>query len=92
MVKAGLRKQIKCRVSRGEVFGPWLNFEIPKDADLIVVSVNTGGGWRPVKMLLPGQLYVETLNEILDQHPDARWVAVHPVRSAECLEVWGRGW
>lgn len=69
-------------------FGPMLDFKVPNDCNLIVISINSGGGWKPVHMCLPHQFYVEDLRRMLKENPECRWVGVHAINSETLVEVW----
>lgn len=40
-------------------FGDRFEFDVPEGAYAVVVCENRGGGWRPLKFLLPHQVYVK---------------------------------
>lgn len=63
-------------------FGPWYDFDLPPWADIIVVCVNKGSGFIPVRTLLPHQLHPEYVKRLMDDDRDIRWVTVLPAASS----------
>lgn len=60
-------------------FGLALEPKIPKGSDMIVVcGWNSPGGWVPLRILLPHQLYVEDIKKILKKWEEV-WII--PYRS-----------
>lgn len=75
--------------TRPSTFGQAVDLDLPEGTDAIIVSVNSGQGYKPKRFLLPGQLYVDTIVRLLEEDPGTRSITVHPVRSSESVDVWG---
>lgn len=75
-------------VKKQEPFGDNLVINIPCDCDMIIVSKNKGYGLVPVMFLLPHQLYVHTLNEIIKKDPQITSITITPIKSCNHFDVW----
>lgn len=53
--------------SDGLVNGGRLDFEVPKDCDLIILMGNKGGGYVPYRCLLPHQVYLDDIKEAFEK-------------------------
>lgn len=51
------------RKSSDLAMGGRLDFEVPKDCDLIVLMGNKGGGYVPYRCLLPHQVYLDDIEK-----------------------------
>lgn len=67
-------------------FGTVLKYDMPKGAGAVMVCANYGAGLRPIKLLLPHQVYTKDL-EKLAQEPGIREVVLIPVRSEEYITI-----
>lgn len=67
-------------------FGKMLRYPIPSDCDCVIVCIDTIQH-QPILMLLPHQVYVERMRELLAKHPDARGISILPVRSKDRISV-----
>lgn len=70
---------------RPTAFGQEL--QIKTSADLLLVSVDRGHGLEPRLLLLPHQLYEDTVGRLLEQTPGCQRIVVTPCNAAH-LEVW----
>lgn len=60
-------KGVKIEKSTFDPPGGMLDFDIPKDCDLIILMGNKGGGYSPFRCLLSHQVYVKDLREIAEE-------------------------
>lgn len=72
-------------------FGLMLELNEPKDAGAVIICVNNGRGLKPVRLLLPHQVYKADLTELwkkhnLDEYGHGEIVAI-PVRSEEYIKI-----
>lgn len=70
-------------------FGQAVDLDLPEGTTAIIVSVNSGQGYQPKRLLLPHQLYVDTIRKLLADNPGTRAITVHPIRSSESVDVYG---
>ena len=72
-------------------FGESIDFNLPHGANLILVCLNYYSGDAPRTILLPHQLYRETMKAWLSEKADLRGsirsIAVYPIRSNERIEI-----
>jgi hypothetical protein len=57
--------------------------KIPKDCQSIVVGVNTGTGIKPLRLMMPHQLYAEDVKKIFNEYGNTASIAIIPIRSYE---------
>lgn len=67
-------------------FGTVIKFKVPDDCGAVVLCANYGGGLKPLKILLPHQIYKEDLEKLLEDRT-IREVVVIPIRSEEYLTI-----
>lgn len=72
------------RDGKGLAMGGRLDFEVPKDCDLIILAGNKGGGYVPYQCLLPHQVYVEDIKKAFDEY-HFEVIYVLPVKSADSI-------
>jgi hypothetical protein len=73
------------RIRHDPTFGDWIDLrpEIPAGTDGILVAANDGYGRRPLRLLLPHQVYVrDLLDYVRKRHPSL------PRLGAESFEVY----
>jgi hypothetical protein len=70
-----------------KLLGPMLRVPVG-ECDVMVVCVNEGHGLQPVRLLLPYQLYAETIRDLLKQYPDCDEILCIPAKSKHYVKVW----
>lgn len=73
-----------------DTFGDRLPVECPPECDLVLISVDCGGGLIPKNVCLPGQVYVAKIRKLIEKTPGCLWVTVTPCRSDLHQDVWER--
>jgi hypothetical protein len=70
-------------------FGRMLDFEIPKDCDIVIIAVNEGTGLKPLRLSLPHQLYEDDVMQMLEELNglSINDVVVIPARSSDYITV-----
>ncbi len=66
------------RVRENPPFGKHFRFDLPKEATAVIVCENQGTGLVPLKLRLPGQIYVKDFG-------DVRGLTIIPIRSQEYI-------
>lgn len=61
-------KAVKITKNAFDTHGGGVDFDIPKDCDIIILMGNRGGGYEPYKCLLPHQVYVSDLREDFEEY------------------------
>jgi hypothetical protein len=66
-----------------------LELNEPKDAGAVVICVNNGRGLRPIRLLLPHQVYKKDLTELWKKHELGEYgeIVAIPVRSEEYIRI-----
>jgi len=67
-------------------FGTVVKHKMPEGAGAVVLCTNYGGGLKPVRILLPGQVYTKTLEE-LAKDPMVKEIVLIPIRSHEYITI-----
>jgi len=62
----------------------------------MIVCINRGAGWKPVRFMLPHQFYQHTLNDLAAEYPGIKAIAAFPVEGWELLafnesDGWAKG-
>ncbi len=70
---------------RRSSFGEYIEIPMPPDCDVVLICVDTVQH-EPVAILLPGQVYVARIREIMDEH-NAKSVTIMPYQNATKVEV-----
>ena len=60
-------------------FGPRYKFSVPNRCQAVVLCYNNGSGLRPYNVSLPHQVYVKTVEKMIAEHPETKFVTVLPV-------------
>jgi hypothetical protein len=57
-------------------FGDIPVYDLPGDCNSLVLAFHDGSTIRPYRVMLPGQVYTKTLEQLLKEHPEAKefWV------------------
>ena len=71
---------------RKGIFGVSVIYE-RTDCDSVLLCRNSGYGIIPIRMLLPHQIYLKTLEEVIRDHPDTREITLIPIRSKEYITL-----
>jgi hypothetical protein len=75
------------KVTDNAVFGNWVQHEWPPGTDVVIIGTCTGpNGIVPRRLVLPHQVYVETLQEMAAAF-DARDIVLIPAKSADYLTL-----
>ena len=66
-----------------------LELNEPKDAGAVVICVNNGRGLRPIRLLLPHQVYKKDLTELWKKHELGEYgeIVAIPVRLEEYIRI-----
>ncbi len=83
-----IKQQIKTTIVYGNPFGDMCVFDMPDDCNIVILAVNKGFGLRPVSLCLPGQVYVETIQKLLEEHQAKEIVAI-PASSDNYISIIG---
>lgn len=67
-------------------FGDRIEVPMPSDCSTILVCADTIGGHKPLKILLPHQLYVETVRKIVAEH-GVKTVTIMPYRNIDKYQI-----
>lgn len=71
---------------RGLANGGRLDFEVPKDCDLVILMGNKGDGHIPYRCLLPHQVYVDDIKKAFEeQHFEVIYIL--PVSSKAPFQI-----
>lgn len=67
-------------------FGTVVRYKMPEGAGAVVLCANYGAGLKTVRVLLPGQVYTKTLED-LAKDPMVKEIVLIPVRSHEYITI-----
>ena len=79
-------KSVKLTKSAFDTHGGGVNFQVPKDCNVVILMGNKGSGLRPYQLLLPHQIYVSDLREKFEKEGFEVIVLV-PVNSKDYMDV-----
>ena len=79
-------KTVTINKSAFDTHGGGLDFEIPKDCNLIILCGNKGGGLVPYRCLLPHQVYVKDLKETFKE-TGFEVITIIPVKSNISVDI-----
>lgn len=68
------------------VFGKMAKYPFPEGYDIVVLCVDRHQH-VPVTLLLPHQVYLEKLRELLAEYPDARGITLIPCKSSDKVMI-----
>ena len=60
-------------------FGPRYKFSTPKNCQTVVLCYNTGTGLNPYKVCMTHQVYVKTVEKMIAEYPETKYVTALPV-------------
>lgn len=83
-----LKRHIKTRIEYINPFGDICVLKLPEDCNMVVLAINKGFGLNPVWVGLPGQVYVEKINELIKEH-HAREIIAIPYNHENCISIIG---
>lgn len=66
--------------------GGRLDFEVPKDCDLIILMGNKGGGYVPYSCLLPHQVYMDDIKNTFEEK-GFEVIYVVPIKSSDPFHI-----
>lgn len=71
------------------IFGQYVDFAVPPDCDVVILCKRGAGGLRPIKLLLPHQIYEADIRDLLVKQESGLGddVYVVPVRSSEYIKI-----
>jgi hypothetical protein len=87
---SAIEEHIAVPILESEHFGRFLAVPFPPECNVMIVCVNEGYGMKPVRVLLPHQLYVESIRKLIEDYPSARWITCIPANSQHYVDVWSR--
>jgi hypothetical protein len=64
-------------------FGLMVDFFVPEGCDGVILCLDRGIGRKPLRVLLPHQVYLHDLRSLLNTYSDLRGITLVPYRSAE---------
>ena len=67
-------------------FGTVVKYKMPYGAGSVVLCANYGAGLRTIRLLLPGQVYTKTLEELASD-PMVKEIVLIPVRAHEYITI-----
>ena len=82
----GGEMRIKRLVKRSKSsFG--LSYDIDAPYDVVILCVNNGQGLVPVRLLLPGQVYEQTIRKLLNEYPQTKTITVIPAYAKDYIDI-----
>ena len=79
-------KGIKITKSDFDTTGGNVDFDVPKDCDLIILMGNRGGGYVPYSSLLPHQVYMNDIRETFEEE-DFEVIYIVPIKSKDVFPI-----
>ena len=67
-------------------FGTVVRYKMPEGAGAVVLCANYGGCLKTIRVLLPGQVYTKTLEELASD-PMVKEIVLIPVRAHEYMTI-----
>jgi hypothetical protein len=83
-----LKRLIKTTIVYSNPFGDYCKLEIPANCNVVVLAVNNGYGLIPVKLLLPHQVYVKVIEDLVKEH-NAKEIVAIPANSENYISIVG---
>lgn len=73
-------------IRNSDVFGPWINLDLPEGADAVIVCENDGRGLKPLSLRLRHQVYMKDVKNV-------KGLTIIPIRSLEYINAtpWVQG-
>jgi hypothetical protein len=85
---SNIKRYIKTVIQYANPFGDMCVLNVPTDCNVVVLAVNCGSGLLPVKLLLPHQVYVTVVEDLVKKY-NAHEVVAMPVNSNEYVSIIG---